>query len=49
MRSKATERATKSANPKLRRSTREKNVVVRYGYNEYMAHYYAYMMRGGSV
>ena len=38
-------RALKSANEKLRRSTRQKNPMIRYGYNEYMAHHYAYMTK----
>ena len=38
-------RALKSANEKLRRSTCQKNLVKRYGYNEYMAHHYAYMTK----
>ena len=36
-------KASTSANEQLRPSTRQKNLVVRLGYNEYMAHYYAYM------
>ena len=39
----STEKASTSANERLRRSTRQKNPVVRFGYNEYMAHHYAYM------
>ena len=34
-----------SANEKLRRSTREKNPVSRFGYNDYMAYHYAFMMK----
>ena len=37
------EKASTSANEQLRRSTHHKNPVVRFGYNEYMAHHYAYM------
>ena len=37
------EKASTSANEQLCRSTRQKNLVVRFGYNEYMAHLYAYM------
>ena len=33
----------------LRRSTREKNPVNRYGYDEYMAYHYAFMMKVASV
>ena len=39
------EKASTSANEQLCRSTRRKNPVVRFGYNEYMAHHYAYMTR----
>ena len=39
----STEKALTSANERLRQSTRQKNPVVRFGYNEYMAHHYAYM------
>ena len=38
-----------SANEKLRRSSREKNPVSRFGYNDYMAYHYAYMMKVTSV
>ena len=38
-------KALEGASQKLRRSSRMKNPVVRYGYNEYMAHHYAYMMK----
>ena len=31
-----------SANEQLRWFTRQKNPIVRYGYNEYMVHHYAY-------
>ena len=37
------EKASTSANERLRRSTRQKNPVVRFEYNEHMAHHYAYM------
>ena len=30
---------------KLCQSNRQKNPVVRFGYNEYMAHHYAFMMK----
>ena len=42
-------KALESANEKLRRSTREKNPVNRFGYNDYMAYHYAYMMKVTSV
>ena len=38
-------KASTSANEQLRRSTHQKNPIVRFGYNEYMAHHFAYMMR----
>ena len=37
-----------SANEKLCRSSREKNPVTRFGYNEYMAHHYAFTMKVGA-
>mgnify|MGYP000547718665 CR=1 FL=1 len=37
------------ANKKLRRSTRYKNPVIWYGYNEYMARYYPYMTKVAEV
>ena len=42
-------RASTSANEQLRRFTRQKNPVVRFEYNEYMAHHYAYMMHVAEV
>ena len=39
----STEKASTSANERLCRSTCQKNPVVRFGYNEYMAHHYAYI------
>ena len=36
-----------SANEKLRRSAREKNPVSRFGYNDYMAYHYAFMITPG--
>ena len=44
VKSASAKKASTLANEKLRRSTRQKNLVVRFGYNEYMAHHYAYMM-----
>ena len=38
-------KALTSANEKLCRSTREKNLVRRFGYNDYMAYDYAFMIR----
>ena len=43
--SSSAEKATKLANEQLSRSTCLKNPLKRYGYNEYMAHHYAYMTR----
>ena len=45
LRSNAPKRALKSANEKLHQSTHHKNLIVRYGYNEYMAHHYANMKK----
>ena len=42
-------KASTSANEQLRRSIRQKNPVVWFGYNEYMVHHYAYMMRVAEV
>ena len=42
-------KALTSANEKLRRSTREKNPVSRFGYNDYMAYHYAFMMKVATV
>ena len=43
------EKASTWANEQLRRSTRKKNSVVWFGYDEYMAHHYAYMTRVAEV
>jgi hypothetical protein len=43
------EKTTTSGNARLRRSTRTKKPVERFGYNEYMAHHYAYMTRVAEV
>ena len=45
MKSGSAKRALQSTNQKLRRSTCQKNHVKWYGYNEYMAHHYAYMTK----
>ena len=45
VKSASTEKASTTANERLRRSSRQKNPVVRFGYNEYTAHHYAYMTR----
>ena len=38
-------KALTSANKELCRSTHEKNLVSRFGYNNYMAYHYAFMMK----
>ena len=43
VKSASAKKACTSANDQLCRSTRQKNLVVWFGYNEYMAHHYAYM------
>ena len=43
------QKAIDSTNEKLCRSSREKNPVSRFGYNDYMAYHYAYMMKVTSV
>ena len=45
----STEKASTSANERLRRSTHQKNPVMRFRYNEYMAQHYAYMTRVAEV
>ena len=45
LRSDSAKMAMKSATKKLRRSASHKNPLIRYGYNEYVAHHYAYMMK----
>ena len=42
-------KASTSTNEQLRRSTRQKNLVVLFGYNEYMAHHYVYMTHVAEV
>ena len=44
-----TKKGLESANEKLRHSSREKNPVSRFGYNDYMAYHYAYMIKVTSV
>ena len=43
------QKALEAANENPRRSSREKNPVSRFGYNDYMAYHYAYMMKVTSV
>jgi hypothetical protein len=43
------EKASTSRNERLCRSTRTRNPVIRFGYNEYMAHHYSYMARVAEV
>ena len=45
MRSPGVQKTLTSANEKLRRSTRHKNPISRFGYNDYMAYHYAFMMK----
>ena len=45
MRTPRVKKALTSANEKLYRSSRAKNPVTRYAYNEYMAHHYAFTMK----
>ena len=45
IRTNGVKKALESTNEKLRRSTREKNPVSRFGYNDYMAYHYAFMMK----
>ena len=42
-------KALESANEKLCRSSREKNPISLFGYNDYMAYHYAYMIKVTSV
>ena len=47
--SESSKMAFKSAEQKLCRSTRKKNPVMQFGYNDYMTHHYAYMTRATEV
>ena len=38
-------KAIATANEKLRCSTRERNLVSRFGYDDYMTYHYAFMMK----
>ena len=38
-----------TANEKIRRSTREKNSVSRFGYDDYIAYHYSFMMKVATV
>ena len=49
VKSTSADKASTSANEPLRQSTRQKNPVARFGYNEYMAHHYAYMTHVAEV
>ena len=44
LRSKST-KALKTPNERLHRWTCQKNPMIRYGYDEYMAHHYVYMKK----
>ena len=43
------QRALEAANENPCRSSRQKNPVSRFGYNDYMSYHYAYMMKVTSV
>ena len=49
IRSPGVKKVLTSANEKLRRSTREKNPVSRFGYNDYMAYHYIFMMKVATI
>ena len=49
LRTELARRAIKTVIEKIRRSTCHKNLVIRYEFNEYMAHHYAYMMKVASI
>ena len=49
MRSPRVQKALTSVNEKLCHSTQEKNPGVRFGYNDYMAYHYAFMMKVATV
>ena len=42
-------KALTSANKKLRHSNREKNLVSRFSYDDYMAYHYTFMMKVSTV
>ena len=45
MKSESAKRAFRSTKLKLHQSTRQKNLVMQFRYNEYMVHHYVYMTR----
>ena len=45
MRTREVKKVVAMANKTLHRSTREKNLVSRFGYNDYMAYHYGFMMK----
>ena len=45
LRTNSVRRTLKTANEGLHRSSCTKNPVIRYGYNEYMVHHFAYMRK----
>ena len=49
IRSPIVKKALTSANEKLCLSTHEKNLVSQFGYNDYMAYHYAFMMKVATV
>ena len=49
MRTPGVKKALGGTNEKLIRSTRENNVVIWFGYNDYMAYHYAFMVKVATV
>ena len=49
LRLESAKRALKSTNERLCRSSRQENPIIRYGYNECMAHYYVYMTKVAEI
>ena len=49
LRTPTTKKVLTTSSEKVHRSTREKNVVNRFGYNDYMAYHYAFMMKVATV
>ena len=49
LRSESAKKALKMANEVLRQSSHQKNPVIRYGYNEYIVHHFAYMRKVAEI
>ena len=49
MRTDGVKKAIANANEKLSLSTQEKNPVIRFGYDDYMAYHYDFMMMVATV